>query len=74
MHYVAYHIDDEEKSVPIATGIDKAETLGLAAQRVLMMGITWGDIGVREQNNLLPHEFEKLTEILNEYFTKKIRT
>ncbi len=72
MQYVAYHIDDHlDKSIPIATGTDKAKTLGLAAQRVLMMGVTWGGIGVQEQNNLTSLDFQCLTDILDEYFLQK---
>ncbi|HYT44419.1 MAG TPA: hypothetical protein VEP90_18970 [Methylomirabilota bacterium] len=72
MQYVAYHIDDHlHKSVPIAAGTNKAETLGLAARRVLMLGVTWGGVAVQEQNNLTSLDFQCLIDMLDEYFTEK---
>jgi hypothetical protein len=72
MQYVAYYIDDRGHNVPIASGMDKAATLGMAAQRVLSLGIVDGSIGVQEQSNLNAAEFSELTKILDDWFVAKI--
>lgn len=70
--FVGYHIDDyREDGVPVATGATKAECFGLAAQRVLSLGITFGEIGVQKNDKLTAEQFKDLTKLLDDWFKSK---
>lgn len=69
-HFVGYAIDDYGKGVPISTGATKDEALSLAITRTLSLGISSGEIGVKEPD-VSEEEFVSLTALLNDWFAAK---
>lgn len=70
MHFIGYHIDDCGEGVPVSTGATKEAAMTKAIQRVLGLGISFGEIGAQHRD-LTDSEFASLTKTLDDWFAAK---
>lgn len=67
MKFIGYHIDDDGIGCPIATGQTKDEAMEKTIKRILGIGVTWGEIAVREKPELSDEDFATVTLITDEW-------